>query len=277
MIMLKSMKTSRWMSGAVALTASLAISGAILPASAQGSYGLEYGTGRVICTDDSDSNLDQTGADYAASRAWDERVLGVDGPCANELSDLDIGVWKQSRPFAGTDREGRQASFRIYVLHDTYNWVSGSATKIEKDGEPVTPISIFNAPNFNKRFCASNAAFGMGTSSSDGARAANNAMAERRTNTVASALTIVRDACEEGRIPIVFGVNLGEHAEQVTCDTGGDCTPKLADQRRVIIIATDELAVDTNVAEALALGLRQQEVFKGLGVDRYDLFDVKSY
>lgn len=275
--MWKTVGTTRLMVTAAALAASFAMSAAFLPVSAQGSYGIEYGTGKVICTDDGDSVEDQTGADYAASRAWDERVLGANGPCANELTDLDVGVWKQSRPFGGADSEGRQANFRIYVLHDTYNWVSGSATNIEKNDAPVTPISIFNAPNFNQRFCTSNAAFGMGTSSSDGARAANNAMAARRTNTIASALTIVRDACDAGRIPIVFGVNLGEHAERVACENGGDCTPRLPDQRRVIIIATDELAVDTNVAEALSAGLREQDVFKGLGVDRYSLFDVNSY
>lgn len=254
-----------------------ALSGGMLAAIAQGSYGIEYGTGRVICTDDSDSEADQTGADYAAARAWDERVLGANGPCANELSDLDVGVWKQSRPFGGADSEGRRANFRIYVLHDTYNWVGGSATAIEKNGAPVTPASIFAAPNFNERFCSAGAAFGMGTASSDGATSANNAMAARRTQTVGAALTIVRDGCDAGRIPIVFGVNLGEHAERVTCTNGGDCTPPLADQRRVIIIATDELAVDTNLDEALFAGLREQDVFKGLGVDRYSMFDINSY
>ena len=244
---------------------------------AQGSYGIEYGTGLVICTDDADSQTDQTGPDYEASRAWDERVLGIDSPCAGELTDLDKGVWKQTRPFAGADDEGRRAEFRIYVLHDTYNWVSGSATDIEKNGVQVSPATIFSAPNFNQRFCTANAAFGMGTSSSDGAMAGNNAMAKRRMETVSSALTVVRDACEEGRIPIVFGVNLGEHAERVTCEDGSDCTPPLADQRRLIIIATDDLAVDTNLSQALSSGLREQDVFKSLGVDRYKLFEVSSY
>ena len=259
------------------MAAAMTIGLPLAPAIAQGSYGIEYGTGAIICTDDRDSQSDQTGADYEASRAWDTRVLGDLDPCAEELTDLDVGVWKQTRPFGGVDSEGRRASFRIYVLHDTYNWVAGSATKIEKDGAPVTPASIFSAPNFNQRFCGANAAFGMGTSSSDGATAANNAMAAQRTETMSSALTVVRDACDEGRIPIVFGVNLGEHAERVTCENGGNCTPSLPDQRRVIIIATDELTVDTNVSEALAAGLREQDVFKGLGVDRYKLFDVKSY
>jgi len=246
-------------------------------AAAQGSYGIEYGTSEIICTDDADSQLDQTGPDYEASRAWDERVLGIDGPCASELTDLDKGVWKQTRPFAGADDEGRRAKFRIYVLHDTYNWVSGSATGLEKNDVAVSPATIFEAPNFNERFCTAHAAFGMGTSSSDGASAANNAIAARRMETVSSALTVVRDACEEGRIPIVFGVNLGEHAERVTCDDGSDCTPSLADQRRLIIIATDDLAVDTNLSQALSSGLREQAVFKGLGVDRYSLFEVNSY
>ena len=263
--------------GRAALIGGLGLLGTFSAATAQGSYGIEYGTGQVICTDDADSQLDQSGPDYEASRAWDERVLGIDGPCASELTDLDKGVWKQTRPFAGADDEGRRARFRIYVLHDTYNWVAGSTTGLEKNGTSVSPASIFAAPNFNERFCSAHAAFGMGTSSSDGASAANNAVAARRMETVSSALTVVRDACEEGRIPIVFGVNLGEHAERVTCDDGGDCTPPLADQRRLIIIATDDLAVDTNLAQALSSGLREQAVFKGLGVDRYSLFDVNSY
>lgn len=260
-----------------ALAAIVTLGLPLAPAVAQGSYGIEYGTGRIICTDDSDSQSDQTGADYAASRAWDARVLGDSDPCAEELTDLDEGVWKQTRPFGGADSEGRRANFRIYVLHDTYNWVAGSPTGLEKDGLPVTPASIFSAPNFNDRFCSGNAAFGMGTSSSDGSTVSNNRIADQRTSTLASALTVVRDSCDEGRIPIVFGVNLGEHSERVTCENGGDCTPSLTDQRRVIIIATDELTVDTNLSEALAAGLREQDVFKGLGVDRYKLFDVKSY
>ncbi|MEO1406981.1 MAG: hypothetical protein AAFV54_10895, partial [Pseudomonadota bacterium] len=150
---------------------------------AQSSFGVEYGTGRIICTDDNDRDAGTTGDDYAAAAEWDRRVLGTENPCADELTDLDPGVWRQTRPFEGVDEAGRSAEFRIYVLHDTYSWASGSAEAIQLDGSPVSPATIFSAPNFNDRFCSANASFGLGAASSDGGRTANQQLAAARSVT----------------------------------------------------------------------------------------------
>ena len=247
-------------------------------AAAQTSYGIEYGTGRIICTDDADRDVDGVGDDYAAAAAWDRRVFGENTPCnAEELTDLDPGVWKQTRPFAGSDAAGRSARFRIYVLHDTYSWASGSSSRIVKQTQPASLGAIFSAPNFQQRLCDGNAAFGLGTASSDGAKTANQQLARARTETLANGLIDARDDCPVGRIPIVFGVDMGEHDERVSCPGSGNCTPALADQRRVMIIATEDITVDIDLPQALAAGLREQRVLSSLDIDNYDTFEMYSY
>lgn len=238
------------------------------------SFGVERGTGRIICTDDSDYKPNDNDPSYAAAAAWDARVFGNrDVPCYAPLTDLDAGVWKQSAPFKGADEEGRQADFRIYVLHDSYSWKLGSTYEIELEGARVEPASIFQAPNFLERFCTSNAAFAFGASSFEGPRAANERTAGTRANTVSTALKSVRTNCDPGRIPILFGINLGEHERDPAC-----LTPKCsAAQRRVIIISADEITTGVDMSAALTKGIEDQRVFKGLDVSKYSLFDLKSY
>jgi len=237
-------------------------------------FGIELGTGRIICTDDADYTANDDDPSYAISAAWDARIFGDAGvPCFSPLTDLDVGIWKQSEPFDGTDAEGRKADFRIYVLHDTYSWQLGSTWKIEHNGVEADPATIFQAPNFMKRFCESNAAFAFGASSHEGPRGPNERTAEKRAVTVSKALTSVREVCEEGRIPIVFGINLGEHETDPTCSNKA-CS---AAQRRVIIISANEITTGVDMAAALAAGIEDQSVFKGLDVEKYSLFTVRSY
>ena len=237
-------------------------------------FGTELGTGRIICTDDADYKANSDDPSYAISAAWDARVFGDAGiPCFSPLTDLDAGVWKQSEPFSGADAEGRKADFRIYVLHNTYSWQLGSTWKIEQDGVEADPASIFQAPNFMKRFCEANAAFAFGTSSHEGPRGINESTAAKRAATVSKTLTSLREACEEGRIPIVFGINLGEHENDPTCSTKA-CS---AAQRRVIIISADEITTGVDMAAALTAGIEDQNVFEGLDVEKYSLFIVRSY
>jgi len=249
-----------------------ATAGLLSAANAQGSgsYGIEYGTGRVICTDDADAPAGGEDESYARARAWDRRVFGPDyNPCGPELTDLDPGTWKQTAPFKGADETGKFAEFRIYVLHDTFSWRSGSSQDIMNGGEPADPADIFNAPNFFSRLCSANAAFGLGSASSDGDRAANRQITTRRAATIVSGLDSVRSACPDGRIPILFGVSLGEHEDSTTV------SPE--DQRRVMIIAADEITLGVNFESALRQSLRDQDVFNGLDIDRYDIFDIVSY
>jgi len=237
-------------------------------------FGIELGTGKVICTDDSDYNLNTDDPSYVISAAWDAQIFGDAGiPCFSPLTDLDAGIWKQSEPFDGADPEGRKADFRIYVLNDTYSWQLGSTWKIEKDGIEADPASIFQAPNFRERFCGSNTAFAFGASSHEGPRAPNEKAAEKRAATIANTLKSVRESCEAGRVPIIFGINLGEHERDPACLTPA-CS---ANQRKVIIISADEITTGVDMASALAAGIKEQRVFEGLNTEKYSLFAVKSF
>lgn len=246
-----------------------------LPTYAQSpTFGIELGTGRIICTDDSDNQSSEDDPSYALSAAWDRYIFGdLEVPCFAPLTDLDAGIWKQSEPFAGADSEGRSADFRIYVLHDTYSWKLGSTWEIEHNGNEVEPDGIFQAPNFMDRFCNSNAAFAFGASSHEGPRAPNERTANARSATISNALKSVRPNCEPGRIPIIFGINLGEHERDPSC-LSEVCS---AAQRRVIIISADDITTGTDLAEALSSGIKEQRVFKGLDVEKYSLFDVESH
>ena len=237
-------------------------------------FGVELGTGRIICTDDGDFTPDDDDPSYAISAAWDARVFGDrEVPCYAPLTDLDPGVWKQSEPFAGADAEGRKADFRIYVLHDSYSWKLGSTWQVQLNGIDADPKSIFQAPNFMERFCGANAAFAFGASSYEGPRSANERTAGARTRTVSNALKTTRQECDAGRIPIIFGVNLGEHTRDEDC-LNPACS---AAQRRVIIISADEITTGVDLAAALNRGIEEQRVFKGLDVKKYSLFALESY
>lgn len=237
-------------------------------------FGIELGTGRIICTDDGDYTPRNDDPSFAASAAWDEHVFGSNQvPCFAPLTDLDPGVWKQSEPFDGADEQGRKADFRIYVLHDRFSWQLGSTWEIELNGENVPPSDIFEAPNFKERFCNANAAFAFGASSHEGPRGSNERTAGARATTVSSALKSVREVCTAGRIPIIFGVNLGEHEYDPSCGSAA-CS---ANQRRVIIISADEITIGVDLEKALSKGIKDQRVFEGLDVDKYSLFKVNSY
>lgn len=262
--------------GLAALAASLLFSTATgLTAHAQSpTFGIELGTGRIICTDDADITPNDDDPSYAASAAWDASVFGDAGiPCFSPLTELDKGVWLQSEPFAGADDEGRRADFRIYVLHDTYSWKIGSTWQIEYNDVPATPESIFQAPNFMERFCGANAAFAFGASSHEGPRGPNERTAGARSATISNSLKEIRQLCTSGRIPIIFGINLGEHDYDPECPTKA-CS---AAQRRVIIISADEITTGVDLGAALTRGIEDQSVFEGLQVDNYSLFDVNSY
>jgi len=259
------------------LIAGMVLLAASTPMTAWGqetTFGVERETGRIICTDDSDYKPNDDDPSYALSAAWDKLVFGTeDIPCFAPLTDLDAGVWKQSEPFAGTDLEGNKADFRIYVLHDTYSWALGSTYKIELDGIEADPKTIFQAPNFMERFCSSNSAFAFGASSQEGPRIPNEKTALARSKTVSNSLTDVRTNCTEGRVPIVFGINLGEHRHDPTCVSKA-CSSA---QRRVIIISADEITTGTDLPTALAHGIKKQRVFKGFEVENYSLFDISSF
>lgn len=252
----------------------------LLPANGQSetperTYGVEWGTGDVICTDDADAQHLPDDPSYARAAAWDRLVLG-ENECGLSLAPLDGGTWGESAPFSGRDSEGRKAEFRLYVLHDRYNWQAGSAREVEDDGEPVELEPILTTPEFFQRFCAGKAVFSLGAASHEGPTAVNHELAARRGERVSGKLAGVRAECPAGPVPILYGINLGEARAPGDCDTQMACRAEQAAQRRVIIVAAIELAIDVNLREALQQGLEEQEVFRDLSLDDYDLFVVTS-
>ena len=121
-----------------------------------GSFGIEWGTGEIICTDDADSRADQAeDPSYARAAMWDQLVLGdASTICASVLTPLDNGTWGESAPFAGADSQGLTADFRLYVLHDRFSWAMGSAENVEDDGAPAELAGMLSTPEFFARFCA---------------------------------------------------------------------------------------------------------------------------
>lgn len=240
-----------------------------------GSFGIEWGTGQVICTGDSDDADASSDPSYARAAAWDRRVLGAVGKGCGQLTPLDGGTWGASEPFKGRDSQGLSADFRLYVLHDRYAWQLGSATRIEDDGAPANLAAVLETPEFRSRFCAAKAAFSVGAASHEGPTEPNHRLAEARAEAVITRLRDVRAGCPAGSIPILYAINLGEH--QNRCVDADRCADSSAAQRRVIMVAAEDLALGVNLEEALRQGIETQDVFRDVSVDDYDLFNVAAY
>lgn len=254
-----------------------------LPAMAQdatsGSFGIEWGTGRVICTGDYDSNVDEAAdSSYARSAAWDRMVFGeVGGGCAPDLTPLDGGTWGKTQPFEGTDEQGLSAEFVLYVLHDRFSWALGSASRITDDGAPADLASVLSTPQFSQAFCSAPAAFSVGAASHEGAPAPNHRLARQRGQHIVELLTTARRNCAPGQIPILFAVNLGQHQNRSGCTTDSDCAGTTGPQRRVVIVAAEEASIGVNLEAALRSAIEGQQVFRGFSVDDYDLFEVSEF
>jgi hypothetical protein len=247
-------------------------------AAQSGGMGIERSTGRIICDNDIDDDAARRASDpsYAASRLWDEMMFGRGGypTCdrdTNDLTPLDGGTWGMSAPFTGADAAGRTADFRLYVLSDAYTWSLGSSSRIEDAGTPVDLPALIGSPEFSARFCASKAVFSLGTASFGGARSTNHRLAGERASTISDGLGARRTACPAGRIPLLFAVNMGQYARPSSAGDAGS-----AAQRRVIIVAAEDIAIDINLEQALRAGLAAQDVFDGLAVQDYDLFLVEA-
>lgn len=263
----------------LSLAACLSLTALSLSAIGQpGGMGIDRATGRIICDNDTDGAMPPRDRDpsYAMSRLWDEMVFGPGGmdECAGKAQDLtplDGGTWGMSAPFAGTDAAGRSAEFRLYVLSDAYNWTLGSARQIEEAGRAVPLPSLVSSPEFNARFCAAKAAFSLGTASFGGPRATNHRLAGERAETVVGGLSATRATCPAGRIPLLFAVNMGQYARPSTSGDAG-----AAAQRRVVIVAAENIAIDIDLEQALKAGLAAQDVFGSLSISDYDLFVVDA-
>lgn len=242
-------------------------------------FGTEWGTGNIICTEDGDEQeTADTDPSYARAAAWDARYLSnVAEACGTELTPLDGGTWGQSRPFRGTDADGRSAEFRLYVLNDQYSWRLGSSSEILDDGTPVDLTDVLSTPQFQSKFCNANAAFSVGAASHEGPTAPNHRLAAARGAAIATELKVARAACPQGQIPILFSISLGEHQNTTGCTTGGTCSGDSAPQRRVVTVAAEDITLGVDLEAALRAGIESQNVFRGFSVDDYDLFEVVSF
>ena len=260
---------------------SLALLSAAMPVAAaqssgpQATYGVEWGTGNVICTDDDDAHHLPDDPSYARAAAWDRLVLGAN-ECGLSLAPLDGGTWGESAPFRGADSVGRTAEFRLYVLHDRFNWKAGSARDVEDDGKPAELEPILTTPEFFQRFCAGKAVFSLGAASHEGPTSVNHVLSARRGERISSQLATVRADCPTGPVPILYGINLGEARAPEDCRSATACQAEQAMQRRVMIVAAIELSIDVNLREALQQALERQQVFRDFSLDDYDLFVVTS-
>lgn len=245
------------------------------PAYAQSSYGIERGTGKVICTGDADSAAAETDPSYAISAMWDQMVLGkvANDACGPDLTPIDGGTWAETKPFAGADAEGRTADFRMYVLSDAYSWRMGSHRHIEEDGRLVQFSEVLETPQFYERFCSAKAVMSVGASSYGGGRAYNQALAMRRSKTVTGALNGPRERCTTTQIPILHALSLGQATSPNTCSQA-NCS---ALQRRLIIVAVEDLTLGVNLKQALRRGLNEKASLPDFDVADYDQFIVEAY
>jgi len=247
---------------AILCIASMSASAQSLPVS----FGIERGSGKVICTDDADINESAAiDSSYYAAALWDRMYLNK-RVCGPELESLDGGTWGESVAFSATDESGRPASFRLYVLHEKYVWTSGSSKRIEENGRFVQFRNVLTTPQFFERFCRAKAVLSLGTASHDGPAAINHRLSGNRAAIVSTALKAARGKCDEGQIPLLYAVNLGEHEE---IPDG-----QLSSQRRLIIVAVEELAIGVDVRQALYKALADQSVLSSFDIKKYDLFVV---
>ncbi|NBC20629.1 MAG: hypothetical protein GVY06_06220 [Alphaproteobacteria bacterium] len=251
-----------------------------------GTFGIERGTGKVICTGDGDGRgegheaLDES---YARSAAWDRMVLGeAASPCsasAPVFEEIDDGVWQRTALFSGTDSAGRRADMRIYVLEDRFSWSFGSSREIEDDaGEPAKLSFIFGRPMFLGEFCQGDAAVALGAASFEGDPAVNRALSRRRAATLGQQMKRLAGFCAEQTPPELYGLTLGEFTAETPCMRDGSCTGSATSpQRRVVLLGVAEAAEGINLSEAIRSAMGSATARNVLSIEAYETFDLAAY
>ncbi|MEO0818299.1 MAG: hypothetical protein AAFX86_13470 [Pseudomonadota bacterium] len=247
-----------------ALAVALALMGASEAQEERGTFGIELGTGKIICTGDGDGQgegvqpLDES---YARSAAWDRMMFGEENQCAPapvvvEFTEIDEGTWARTQIFTGVDTEGRRADMRIYVLDDRFSWVFGSSQDIEEGDRPARFSYIFGRPMFLGEFCEGDAAVAVGAASFEGDAELNRRLASNRANTIGVQMTRLAGFCGEQTPPDLYKVNLGEFTSVTDCMRAGTCTGRATSpQRRVVIIGVASAEPGVNLSQAVRNGL----------------------
>ena len=247
-------------------------------ASAQQLYSNEKGTGEAMCRTISQEKL-RDDPSYARELAWDRMVFGEQvHPCGVSLEPFDPGTWERTPPLKATDKQGRESSFRLYVLDERFSWVFGSAKNLEAAGTGAVQFrEIFTRKLFLNEFCSADSVIGIGAASHEGARDVNFALADRRATTIVGELASVGALCETNRPPPLYELNLGKHRNLSGCTSRSNCAGSSSPQRRLVIVAAESAAEGANIEEALHDILQRTRVINAFSVDDYFEFRVRKH
>ncbi len=244
-----------------------------------GTFGIERGTGKVICTGDLDERqAAATDPSYARSLWWDRLTFGTDASqCAPQrLEPVVAGTWARTDQFSGTDAAGRRADFRLYVLDERYSWVLGSSSAVRDSTGSAALSDIFDRPGLVSELCAADATIAIGAASHEGPTALNHQLARNRGERIGEALRSVTGGCA-GAAPGVLAVSLGEHQDRNGCTSTGACAGDTSPQRQVVLIAADQVDAGVNLLEALRNGLSGRALSGFVSLGDYDQFAPVSF
>lgn len=197
------------------------------------------------------------------------------------LKRFDDDRWLESERFVGTDKQGRKATLRIYILSEDYSWQFGEGASIIGPNGETDLDALLSGGDIQERFCAAQSILAIGTSSFEGPQDLNHALARARGKRLVTALSDRLGQCAEGR-PNLLAASLGEHAETSPCPGRERCPEATSSQRRLIMVGVDadaENSADLNYDEALWSGMRrfgteQESFFKDFRLADYDQFEV---
>ena len=138
----------------------------------------------------------------------------------------------------GLDKHNRALPFTVYVLSQDVSWKLKSTEDLEGEHPLLSPELVAAVNRAREVFC-------VGTASYEGAARTEEERAARRAGELARWIgAIVQDA-QKTRL---FAVNAGQYR--------GPAEAQSADQRRAIIIATQEHADGVDLGDALYAGLK---------------------
>lgn len=249
-----------------------------VPANAQSLFSNEIGTGAERCRQVS-PDLMRRDPSYARELAWDQMMFGNKvHPCGIALQTFDPGTWERTPVLTSTDSKGRSSNFRLYVLDERFSWEIGSHERLEAIGSKETKFyDIFSRELFLNEFCSANSVVGIGTASHEGAADLNRRLAGKRAMTVSSQLNKVGALCEAGAPPPLLELNLGKHKDLSGCTTSQSCAGTTSPQRRLVIVAAEQVAPGANLEEALQDILERTRIINTFAVEDYHDFIVKQH
>ena len=248
------------------------------PVSAQQLFSNELGTGAERCRQISPEKL-RSDPSYARELAWDRMMFGHrPHPCGVALLAFDPGTWERTPLLKAKDAQGRTSSFRLYVLDERFSWILGSHSRLEARGQKQSKFhDIFSRKLFLNEFCSANSVVGIGTASHEGAADFNRRLAGKRAATIAGELQKVGALCETAKAPPILELNLGKHKDLTGCTSTKSCARSTSPQRRLVIVAAEEVAPGANIEEALQDILKRTRIINTFAVEDYHEFIVNRH